>query len=119
MLSMTPRVRHSSIVVSWLLVFMAGSTDAQGIHSVSSAALSAILAEPLVTPATGSIHSDVTVVELSAFEAPGLDGSAKGGIAVAIAYELGLPVKLVGVGEGIDDLRPFDPQDFAEALFAA
>ena len=37
-----------------------------------------------------------------------LDGSAKGGIAVAIAYELGLPVKLVGVGEGLDDLRPFD-----------
>jgi fused signal recognition particle receptor len=45
-----------------------------------------------------------------------LDGSAKGGIAVAIAYELGLPVKLVGVGETIDDLRPFDPQDFARAL---
>jgi fused signal recognition particle receptor len=48
-----------------------------------------------------------------------LDGSAKGGIAVAIAYELGLPVKLVGVGEGLDDLRPFDPQDFARALVAA
>jgi fused signal recognition particle receptor len=47
-----------------------------------------------------------------------LDGSAKGGIAVAIAYELGLPVKLVGVGEGLDDLRPFDPQDFARALVA-
>jgi len=45
-----------------------------------------------------------------------LDGSAKGGIAVAIAYELGIPVKLVGVGEGLDDLRPFDPQDFARAL---
>jgi fused signal recognition particle receptor len=45
-----------------------------------------------------------------------LDGSAKGGIAVAMAYELGLPVKLVGVGEGLDDLRPFDPQDFARAL---
>ena len=45
-----------------------------------------------------------------------LDGSAKGGIAVAIAYELGLPVKLIGVGEGLDDLRPFDPQDFARAL---
>ncbi len=45
-----------------------------------------------------------------------LDGSAKGGIAVAIAYELGLPVKLVGVGESLDDLRPFDPQDFASAL---
>ena len=45
-----------------------------------------------------------------------LDGSAKGGIAVAIAHELALPVKLVGVGEGIDDLRPFDPHDFARAL---
>ena len=47
-----------------------------------------------------------------------LDGSAKGGIAVAIAYELGLPVKLVGVGERLDDLRPFDPDDFARALVA-
>ena len=47
-----------------------------------------------------------------------LDGSAKGGIAVAIAYELDLPVKLVGVGERMDDLRPFDPRDFAEALVA-
>ncbi len=45
-----------------------------------------------------------------------LDGSAKGGIAVAIAHELGLPVKLVGVGEQLEDLRPFDPQDFARAL---
>jgi fused signal recognition particle receptor len=47
-----------------------------------------------------------------------LDGSAKGGIAVAIAHELGLPVKLIGVGESLDDLRPFDPQDFARALVA-
>jgi len=45
-----------------------------------------------------------------------LDGSAKGGIAVAIAYELGLPVKLIGVGERLDDLRPFDPGDYARAL---
>jgi fused signal recognition particle receptor len=45
-----------------------------------------------------------------------LDGSAKGGVAIPIAYELGLPVKLVGVGEQLDDLRPFDPQDFARAL---
>ncbi len=45
-----------------------------------------------------------------------LDGSAKGGIAVAIAYELGLPVKLIGVGESLEDLRPFDPPDFAQAL---
>jgi fused signal recognition particle receptor len=45
-----------------------------------------------------------------------LDGSAKGGIAVAIAHELGLPVKLIGVGERLDDLRPFDARDFASAL---
>ena len=45
-----------------------------------------------------------------------LDGSAKGGVAVAIAHELGLPVKLIGVGEGLDDLRPFDARDFARAL---
>src|ERR671911_676015 len=47
-----------------------------------------------------------------------LDGSAKGGVALAIAHELGLPVKLIGVGEGIEDLRPFDPTDFAKALLA-
>jgi fused signal recognition particle receptor len=45
-----------------------------------------------------------------------LDGSAKGGVAIPIAYELGLPVKLIGVGEQLDDLRPFDPQDYAKAL---
>jgi fused signal recognition particle receptor len=47
-----------------------------------------------------------------------LDGSAKGGIAVAIAYELGLPVKIIGVGETLDDLRPFDSDDFARALLS-
>jgi fused signal recognition particle receptor len=47
-----------------------------------------------------------------------LDGSAKGGVALAIANELGLPVKLIGVGEGIEDLRPFDAQAFAKALIA-
>jgi fused signal recognition particle receptor len=55
-------------------------------------------------------------VEVTGVALTKLDGSAKGGIAVAIAYELGLPVKLVGVGEGLDDLRPFDPRDFARAL---
>jgi fused signal recognition particle receptor len=48
-----------------------------------------------------------------------LDGSAKGGIAIAIAHELGLPVKLIGIGEGLDDLRPFDPRDFSRALVGA
>jgi fused signal recognition particle receptor len=47
-----------------------------------------------------------------------LDGTARGGIALAIARELGLPVKLIGVGEALEDLRPFDPEDFARALIA-
>lgn len=45
-----------------------------------------------------------------------LDGSAKGGIVIAIAREMGLPVKFVGLGEGIEDLRPFDAQSYVEAL---
>jgi fused signal recognition particle receptor len=48
-----------------------------------------------------------------------LDGSARGGVAIAIAVELGLPVKLIGVGEGVDDLHPFDAHDYARALLAA
>jgi fused signal recognition particle receptor len=55
-------------------------------------------------------------VDVSGVALTKLDGSAKGGVALAIAHELGLPVKLVGVGEGIEDLRPFDPDDFARAL---
>ena len=47
-----------------------------------------------------------------------LDGSAKGGIALAIESELGLPIKLIGVGEGIDDLEPFDPKTFVDALLS-
>ena len=47
-----------------------------------------------------------------------LDGTAKGGIALAIAGELGLPVKLIGIGERLEDLRPFDADDFARALVA-
>ena len=45
-----------------------------------------------------------------------LDGTAKGGIALAIAQELGVPVKLIGIGEALEDLRPFDPDDFAQAI---
>jgi fused signal recognition particle receptor len=46
-----------------------------------------------------------------------LDGTAKGGIAVAIAHDLKLPIRYVGVGEGIDDLIPFSPDEYVEALF--
>jgi fused signal recognition particle receptor len=45
-----------------------------------------------------------------------LDGSAKGGVALAIAAELGIPVKLIGIGESLEDLRPFDAEEFARAL---
>jgi fused signal recognition particle receptor len=55
-------------------------------------------------------------VELTGVVLTKLDGTAKGGIALAIAGELGLPVKLIGVGESIDDLRPFDAREFATAL---
>ena len=46
-----------------------------------------------------------------------LDGTAKGGIILAIKRELGIPVKFIGVGEGIDDLRPFEPNEFINAFF--
>jgi len=57
--------------------------------------------------------ADVTGIVLTK-----LDGSARGGIVVAVQDDLGIPVKLVGVGEGVDDLVEFDPVDFVEALFA-
>ena len=57
--------------------------------------------------------SDVTGVALTK-----LDGTAKGGVIVAVKSELGVPVKWIGVGEGMDDLRPFDAEEFAQALFA-
>ena len=56
---------------------------------------------------------DVTGVVLTK-----LDGTAKGGIALAIAVDLGLPIKLVGLGEGAEDLVDFDPGEFVDALFA-
>lgn len=47
-----------------------------------------------------------------------LDGTAKGGIVVAIAHELGLPVRYAGIGEKLDDILPFDAQSFADSLLA-
>ena len=57
-------------------------------------------------------------VELTGVVLTKLDGSAKGGIVVAIQSELGIPVKLVGLGEGVGDLVPFDVDEFVEALFS-
>jgi fused signal recognition particle receptor len=45
-----------------------------------------------------------------------LDGTAKGGIVIAVQRVMGIPVKLVGLGEGSDDLAPFEPEAFADAL---
>ena len=47
-----------------------------------------------------------------------LDSSAKGGVVFAIAEELKLPIKLIGTGERVEDVQPFDPQEFVRALFA-
>ncbi|MFI5027480.1 MAG: signal recognition particle-docking protein FtsY [Solirubrobacterales bacterium] len=55
-------------------------------------------------------------VELDGVVLTKLDGTAKGGITLAIAAELGIPVKLIGTGESLEDLSPFDPVDFARAL---
>jgi len=48
-----------------------------------------------------------------------LDGTAKGGIVIAVQRELGVPVKFVGLGEGADDLAPFDPASFVDALLGS
>jgi fused signal recognition particle receptor len=56
------------------------------------------------------------VVDITGIVLTKLDGTAKGGIVVAVQRELGVPVKLVGLGEGADDLAPFDPDVFVDAL---
>ena len=65
-----------------------------------------------------ALVTDDTGVGLTGVVLTKLDGSAKGGIVFAIETELGIPVKLVGLGETIGDLVPFDPQQFVDALFA-
>lgn len=57
------------------------------------------------------------VAEITGIILTKLDGTAKGGVVLAIKNDLKVPVKFIGVGEGIDDLRPFDPKAFAEGLF--
>ncbi len=56
------------------------------------------------------------VVEVTGIVLTKLDGTAKGGIVIAVQRELGVPVKFVGLGEGVDDLAPFDPEEFVDAL---
>ena len=61
-------------------------------------------------------HAFAEAVDVTGVALTKLDGTAKGGIALAIAGELEIPLKLIGVGERIEDLRPFDPEQFAHAL---
>ena len=60
-----------------------------------------------------------SVTELTGIVLTKLDGSARGGVVVAIADQLGIPVKMIGIGETMDDLRPFDAAEFAEAIFGS
>ena len=59
-------------------------------------------------------HEAVGVDEVAVTK---LDGTAKGGITVAICHELGLPIRYIGIGEKMDDLRDFEARSFVEALF--
>ena len=59
------------------------------------------------------------VVDVTGVVLTKLDGTAKGGIVVSVQRELGVPVKLVGLGEGPDDLAPFEPEEFVDGLLDA
>ncbi len=56
------------------------------------------------------------LVNVSGLALTKLDGSARGGVVVALAEKFGLPVHAIGIGEGLDDLRPFEAKDFANSL---
>ncbi|MDQ3465216.1 MAG: signal recognition particle-docking protein FtsY, partial [Actinomycetota bacterium] len=58
------------------------------------------------------------IVDVTGIVLTKLDGTAKGGIVIAVQRQLGIPVKLVGLGEGKDDLAPFEPREFVEGLLA-
>ncbi|MCK5227266.1 MAG: signal recognition particle-docking protein FtsY, partial [Desulfobulbaceae bacterium] len=57
-------------------------------------------------------------VELTGLTLTKLDGTAKGGIVVNICHEFNIPIRFIGIGEKMDDLQDFDPQEFMEALFS-
>jgi fused signal recognition particle receptor len=67
--------------------------------------------------AVAQVRAFKNTVSLSGIILTKLDGTARGGIVVGLQQEFGLPVKLVGSGEGIEDLSDFDPDDFVEGVF--
>ena len=66
--------------------------------------------------ALSQVKAFQAVADLTGLIVTKLDGSAKGGVVIALAEEFGLPVHAVGVGEGVDDLQPFEAREFANAL---
>ena len=83
------------------------------------AALSALLVIDATTGQNGLAQAKVfsEVANLDGIILTKLDGTAKGGIAIAIRNELGLPVRYIGLGEQLDDMHPFDAKDFVDAIF--
>jgi fused signal recognition particle receptor len=69
--------------------------------------------------ALGQVDVFRKIASVSGLVMTKLDGTAKGGVLVALADRFGLPIHAIGVGEGIDDLAPFDPEDFAGAITGA
>ena len=77
-----------------------------------------LLDSPDVAFTEASVGAGIaTVLMLSALALTKLDGTAKGGIVVGISKQLGIPIKYIGIGEKIDDLRPFNASDFVGAIF--
>ena len=62
--------------------------------------------------------SEMCIRDRSGITMTKLDGTAKGGVVFALAKRLGLPIRFIGVGEQVDDLRPFDAEQFTDALFS-
>jgi fused signal recognition particle receptor len=69
--------------------------------------------------AIGQARAFTEVVGVTGIVLTKLDGTARGGVAIAVEQELGIPVKYIGVGEGVEDLIPFDPEAFVDALLGA
>ena len=85
-----------------------GTNLSRGIKLLETAGLITVDPEAGYTPEI----ADITGIILTK-----LDGTAKGGIVISISDEFDIPVKYIGVGEGVDDMQPFVPSEFADALF--
>ena len=101
------------------LPFVLGIRSEYGVHEFPEADTRCILVLDATTGQNGLAQAKAfkEVAEINGIILTKLDGTAKGGIALAIRRELEVPVWYIGVGEGIDDLQPFNAKDFVDALF--